>query len=329
VAAATVRALLRKLQAAGPQQGLFKLTQSQSDFLSKKTPRSFWAGDRFEFLRELVASGGPGVADYPRLTAVFAWFHEVGFGEVVRRELAPTLTTETMQGFSYLKPHGYSGDYEIIDRIYSFWRAPEPSLARWDEYFHAQPAPRAVRNRKAYFARLATELHSTHAGGAQVLNVGCGPARDLDEYLSRYPSADVQIHSLETDPNAIEFARKVCRHHHDRARFQLVNALRFTPNQRYDLIWSAGLLDYFSDRTLQIFVRRYRRALTPGGSLVIGNFGPGNSSRPYMELVGDWHLHHRPQELLTAIAHSAGIEPAKVQIDEEPEGVNLFLRIRA
>lgn len=305
------------------------MTQSQSNLLSKKTPTGFLAGDRFEFLRCLVESGGPTLADYPRLTAVFASSHEVGFGEVVRRELAPTLTAQTMQGFSYLKPHGYSGDYEIIDRIYSFWRASDPALAAWDDYFHAQPAARAVRNRKAHFARLAAELHSTHPAGARVLNVGCGPARDVDEYLSAYPDADVQIHSLDTDPDAVAFAKSACGRHLERAHFQVANALRFTPNERYDLIWSAGLLDYFSDRTFQAFVRRYQQALNPGGSLIVGNFGPGNASRPYMELVGDWHLHHRPHARLLAIAQAGGVELAKARVDEEPEGVNLFLRITA
>jgi hypothetical protein len=95
------------------------------------------------------------------------------------------------------------------------------------------------------------------------------------------------------------------------------------------VIWSAGLLDYFSDDTFQIFLRRYYRALAPGGVLVIGNFGPGNSSKAYMELVGEWHLRHRSEALLIERARSAGIAASKVCVDQEPEGVNLFLRVSA
>ena len=307
------------------------MTQSQSEFLhSKKTPRSSLAGDRFEFLRALVASGGPEVSDYQQLSTVLAWFHEVGFGEIVRRVLAPTLTVETMQGFSYLRPHGYSGDYEVIDRIYSFWHASDPQLIRWDQYFHAQTAPRAVRNRKAYFGALVDELDSTsrdHVG--QVLNIGSGPGRDIEEYLNAHPDVDVHIDSIDSDAKAVAFASQLCAPHASRVAFNCLNALKYNPTKRYDLIWSAGLLDYFSERTFKMFVKRYYAALAPGGSLVIGNFGPGNTSRAYMELVGDWHLHHRSRSALIAIGESCGVETSKIQVDEEAEGVNLFLRLRA
>lgn len=296
--------------------------------LSTKTPRSSLAGERLDFLRALVAAGGPTPAEYARLATTLSWFHDMGFGEVVRRVLGPTLTRETMQGFSYLKPHGYAGDFEIIDRIYACWRAGDPALVRWDDYFHAQSAPRAVRNRKLYFARLASEVRPS-AGGARILNVGCGPGRDVDEYLTQHPATDVRIDSIDMDPNAITFASRVCALHPERTRFHRVNALRFKPLGQYDVIWSAGLLDYFSDDTFQIFLRRYYRALTPGGVLVIGNFGPGNSSKAYMELVGEWHLRHRSKALLIERARSAGIAASKVCVDQEPEGVNLFLRVSA
>jgi extracellular factor (EF) 3-hydroxypalmitic acid methyl ester biosynthesis protein len=91
----------------------------------------------------------------------------------------------------------------------------------------------------------------------------------------------------------------------------------------------AGVLDYFSDRIATSFLRRYHCAVAPGGLLVIGNFGPAHSSRAYMELVGDWHLHHRTETALRKPAAAAGISDDRVSIDREPDGVNLFLHARA
>ena len=50
----------------------------------------------------------------------------------------PILSLETMQGHAYLKPHGYAGDFELIDKIYTYWKSDDPNLIRWDDYFHSQ-----------------------------------------------------------------------------------------------------------------------------------------------------------------------------------------------
>jgi hypothetical protein len=48
-----------------------------------------------------------------------------------------------------------------------------------------------------------------------------------------------------------------------------------------------------------------------------------------MELVGDWHLHHRSGEKLRSLAAQAGVPSERVSIGSEPEGVNLFLHVSA
>src|SRR6202007_1419306 len=91
--------------------------------------------------------------------------------------------------------------------------------------------------------------------------------------------------------------------------------------------WAAGLFDYFSDRLFVRVVKRLLHAVRDGGELVIGNFGPDNPSRTYMEVLGQWHLQHRSASRLSALATQAGVPPESVRVECEPEGVNLFLRI--
>jgi SAM-dependent methyltransferase len=236
-------------------------------------------------------------------------------------------TTNCIQGFGFLKPHGYAGDYEIIDRIYTGWVSDDLSLRKWDEYFHVQPAPRAVRNRKAYFHRvldrlkLARPIHRVH-----VLNVGSGPARDVYEYLAQ--SNKFRFECIDLDTRAIEFAKCLCRSYQDRVVFRRENVLRLCLDRQFDLIWSAGLFDYLADQMFLMVLRRLVPIIRPSGELVIGNFSKDNPSRYWMEAVGDWKLHHRTESELRALAHAAGVDDQRLSIGAEPEGVNLFLHIR-
>lgn len=112
-----------------------------------------------QYISNLVYKGGPIVEDYAELQALF---HKIAKrkkrGEISSRHIASlqdafgeSFSLDTIQGFCVQQPHGYAGDYEIIDRIYTNWISPKANLQKWDHFFHAQAAPNAVRNRKAYF----------------------------------------------------------------------------------------------------------------------------------------------------------------------------------
>jgi len=94
----------------------------------------------------------------------------------------------------------------------------------------------------------------------------------------------------------------------------------------YDLIYSAGLFDYLTDRTARAAGARRVQALAPGGHAVIGNFGTTNRTRPLMELILDWPLHHRSASDLYQLFADLG---TGITIEQEPTGVNLFAVISA
>jgi SAM-dependent methyltransferase len=299
-------------------------------------PTPFSAGATRQFFQRLVESGGPEAADYPALNHQMTQLH--GESEAGRLDpdlareliniLQPTLSLDTMQGFSFCKPHGYAGDFEIIDRIYNEWVSPNPRLQPWDRYFHAQAAPRAVRNRKDYFHKLLHEIDTNEAVGKRVLKLGLGPGRSMYEWFCARPNSRLHFECVELDQKAIQYARKLNKQHVHKITFVHGNAVRHRPSHQFDLIWAAGLFDYFSDRAFVSIVRRMWSSVTHGGRLVIGNFGAANSSRPYMELVGEWRLIHRSAEQLLQLAHDAGIPRENMHVDAEPEGVNLFLQAK-
>src|SRR3712207_2537906 len=135
----------------------------------------------------------------------------------------------------------------MIDRIYTDRRSPDPRLTRWDDYFQSQAAPKAVRNRMRYLQGLLAALDAQGGAGASVLVVGCGPGRDIAEYFASHPESRVTVHAVDLDPNAVEYAARLCGGCGERVRLESRNPKRLRPAQSYDLIWCPGLFDYFDD----------------------------------------------------------------------------------
>ena len=223
-------------------------------------------------------------------------------------------------------PHGYPGDYEIIDKIYTRYISEIPEFKNWDRWFHTFAATKAVRNRKEYFKKLLAEK-SQKQPNLTLLNLASGPCRDLLEFFEEYPSNKLKIDCVELDHNAIAYASELLGEHRQHVRFIHQNIFKFQSSERYDLIWSAGLFDYFDDRTFVSQLSRFLAKLKPNSELIIGNVHPRNPTKTMMDF-SNWRLHYRTETDLINLAIQAGIKDySKLKIEMEAEGVNLFLRI--
>lgn len=291
-----------------------------------------------DLLHDFISKGGPLPREYAVLNrAIRHLGDEVRAGAVLQADLDAYIEDVTrrhlpgtMQAEALESKYGYSGDFEIIDHIYTRRTSPEPHLRHWDLFFHAQAAPVAVRNRKAYFRQLMEEhLAAARAGEVlDVLDVACGPCRDLREFFLERPDAAVAVDCVDMDARAIDHARGLCAPWLDRITFHHRNILKHRPARPYDLVWSAGLFDYVSDRLFIHLLGALLAAVKPGGELVVGNFSDHNPSRDYMEIFGRWKLRHRSQETLLAFAARAGADLARTEVRWEAGGVNHFLHIR-
>jgi extracellular factor (EF) 3-hydroxypalmitic acid methyl ester biosynthesis protein len=229
-------------------------------------------------------------------------------------------TPKTLMGFIYKKPHGYHGDFEIIDRFYSKHISSEPHLHRWDRWIQSLEATEAVRNRKDFFKQLVSGLQCDRL--PCILSVGSGPCREISESYSEGQRFEVTC--LDLDPKAISYARSNVDP--GSVTFLQKNALRMNFKNEYDLVWSAGLFDYLEDRLFIIAIKKMHRAARLGGEIVIGNFSENNPSRSAMEW-GNWYLIHRTEQELRRLVDLAGIPSRSVKVLTEPLGINLFLSI--
>ena len=306
------------------------------------------SAERLVFVEELIARGGPDPAEYGAFTAwTDALADDVSDGRLLAddvrsfwREVTQRSFKGTLQADVVLQPHGYHGDFEIIDAIYTERVNEHPALEKWDRFFHAQTAPQAVRNRKTYFQHLLHRSENGHwadrqtpqnghaESGLRVLNVASGPGRDMHEWFECNPDTGVRFDCVELEPKAIRYASELCAPWMNSIQFHQANALRFKTDERYHLVWSAGLFDYLNDALFVRLLKAFLRHCLPGGEIVVGNFGDYNPSRNYMEVLGGWKLIHRSRERLVSLSELAGVALEHIRIDQEEEGVNLFLHIR-
>lgn len=283
-----------------------------------------------EFILSLQ-SKGPEKKHYDKLYGFFGAFQRIRAqnpaGDRQLKEVRSWFgesmnTTETLQGHVCIKPHGYDGDYEIIDKIYTRHISGKEHLFRWDEFFHTGVAAQAVRNRKEMFIQLLENMEEN----SEVLNLASGPSRDIAEF---YGISGRRIHftNIELDPKAIAYSKKLLeKGRNGNVQFVNTNILRYAPDKTYDLIWSAGLFDYFDDVVFVRLLRRLVKFVKPKGSIIIGNFSPANTSRAYMEF-GNWFLHYRDHNKLLELCKD--FSQYSPEIIAEPLGVNLFLKLTA
>lgn len=281
-------------------------------------------------LEKMIEAGGPKEHEYDEITKICDFLMQRKM--TVKEEadlhdvLKPLITLDSMIGFSFLKPHGYAGDHELIDRMYQEWQSPNKLLYKWDKYFHYLNAAVAVRNRKEYLKNQILKT-SSNEEYPLILNLASGPCTDLYEYFVENPGSNVKIDCLDLDANALEYGAAICDAYSEKIEYIHNNAFRYSTTKKYNLIWSAGLYDYFNDKLFVRLINRMYSKLADNGELVVGNFSPVNTTKGFMETLCQWYLHHRDEQKLTELAIKGGVPKHKIIINSEETGTNLFMHM--
>jgi len=247
---------------------------------------------------------------------------------------------------AYNKPLGYAGDYEMMNIIYrNEYEGKDIFSQVMNKVDCEGPAARAVRNRREYFFNKIITLYDSipEDGDFKVVSIACGPCMEMADFLTRIKGRTRPVRmtfaAMDQDSNAVEDARqKLLPLKENIEGLELIIEKdsikelivgRTKNNVRYDkadLIYTAGLCDYLSFNAINRLVQELYRHLKPGGTLIIGNFGPYNPQRFKMEYGSEWFLIYRSEEDIKEFAGGLP-EDAILRMEKEPEGVNLFLNV--
>jgi SAM-dependent methyltransferase len=256
-------------------------------------------------------------------------------GARLQRELMPyVLLTHTAERM-YAKPRGYAGDFLTIDWIYH--NKPQgagrlgPLL---DRCFLNLEAAQAVRNRRGLLAEhIQTALKDSDGQTARITSLACGPAAEIfDVFETLDDPTRLRATLIDIDLQALAFVSDKCDQHQLRRQIELVNGnlvylatgrqqLKLSPQ---DLVYSIGLIDYFSDKFVITLLNYVHTLLRPGGKVVLGNFHPKNPNKAMMDYVLDWKLIHRSEEDMNRLFAASDFAQPCTDIRFEQAGVNLF-----
>jgi len=119
------------------------------------------ATEYLDVATQIISRGGPEVSEYEYLKQVPKGISDTSMDEQLEiyNTLKPILDLDTIVGHMFHKPHGYAGDFELIDRIYCQRNSTDKNLYKWDKFFHTLEGAEAVRNRTGYFKDLVNEIH--------------------------------------------------------------------------------------------------------------------------------------------------------------------------
>ncbi|GMV16757.1 MAG: class I SAM-dependent methyltransferase [Polyangiaceae bacterium] len=242
---------------------------------------------------------------------------------------------------AFEKPLGYAGDYEMMNMLYRDHAEGDSLFARALNVYGAQePAARANINRLTYLGDLIRNEVAERSGRVRVASIGCGPAQEIAALLTADPGIGprLDVALLDQEERAISYCERTLGPLGARtgAHLDIISesVRRLLASRRLgaalgarDFVYSAGLFDYLSPRTVVALLESLYDALVPGGQLAIGNVAAHNPTRWFMEYCLDWNLIHRTPEELSAFAEHLQPRPTRVLVDHEPTGVNLFLRV--
>ena len=216
----------------------------------------------------------------------------------VREQLNPWFLRSRYWNRAYLKPHGYAGDFRMLEWIYDLERSDcadpaQPAVVNvLDRLFAGLHSAQSVWRRRAWFARLVRDRLERSPRPLRVLDIACGGSR----YLRDVIDGRVDVTFVDQDPSALAFvdqwlpagstARLLC------APVRKLPDL-LAPGAEFDLVISTGLFDYLPDADAAALAAQMYALRAPGGNVVICNFAPCDPSRTVTDWICEWPLIYR------------------------------------
>lgn len=313
-----------------------------------------------EFTLEVEAGIGQKLVElftvFEREAAQIGPEESIGHKAFARREVHPLTLISPFVHRTFSKPLGYAGDYEMVNMILRDPLEGPNAYARiMNAFVLRSDGAQAHRNRiDKLVGYLGAEVRRLHGLGRplRVLNIGCGPAGEIQRFIRTDTLADrCEFHLLDFNQETLDCAktkigeairdsgrRPRVEFYHRSVHELLKDAARGAikgegadPEESneaglptVDLVYCAGLFDYLSDRICKRLLQLFYGRVAPGGMVVATNVHPRNSVRYFLEHILEWHLIYRTEAEMASLAPDA----SRHVVTADETGVNVFLEIR-
>ncbi len=247
---------------------------------------------------------------------------------------------------TFAKPLGYAGDYQMVNQML---QDPRDGASTYFQIINAlflnAAVARAHRNRidilTATLSELATGEGAAGDGGAvRILNVGCGPAVEIQRLIAEHPAPGRLAFTLmDFSEETLAYTRdriaEACARRGVQVEVELVhesvhNLLkrasggRMKDERKFDFVYCAGLFDYLSDKVCMRLLQYFAARTRPGGGMLVTNVHRSNPEKNVMEHLLEWHLIYRDEADMRRLA------PPRTTLGPvftDETGVNVFMRL--
>jgi extracellular factor (EF) 3-hydroxypalmitic acid methyl ester biosynthesis protein len=264
------------------------------------------------------------------------------------RQLHPLTLCAPFAYRTYSKPLGYAGDYEMVNMIARDPFEGGSLFAKVVNYWFLCQWPAAAHRNRIKFLKQSLEQETLKAMRAgrplRVFNLGCGPAREIQQLLAdnticNHVNLTLVDFNEETIQHVTQTLNQIKMQSGAQTPIQLIKRSVHqiikegtkpsvgTDGAKYDMVYCAGLFDYLSDRTCRQLMNIFYNWLAPGGLLLATNVNDTKPFRHMLEFVLDWHLIYRNKNSAVGLLPDQATEQdAKFQEDET--SVNIFIEVR-
>ena len=246
---------------------------------------------------------------------------------------------------TFTKPLGYAGDYQMVNQLLDDPRqGPSTYFQIVNAAFLQAAVATAHRNRidilTQFLVRKAAEARA--AGRVfRVLNVGCGPAIEVQRFLETCPDAQwLAFELLDFSGETLDWTRarlsSIMQRSDRSVQIDYVQdsvhnllkrrhgARRAHAGGEFDVVYCAGLFDYLSDKVCARLLLHFAARVRPGGRLLVTNVHENNPGKFGMEHLLEWHLIYRNEASLSALLPEFAVER---DIYLDATGVNVFAEV--
>ncbi len=298
---------------------------------------------------------------FPALTAAMDNFEKAAeaaakdgikteFRKFAQKRLYPLMLCSPFLCRVIEQPIGVPGDYGVLGQIlghpYEGHTLFGRMLNAWVLTSH--PA-KAYRHRIDLLSKSideAVQSSNSRNEKTNILSMGSGVAFEVQRYVTErkgdekvdFELVDFSTRTLQEAERRFTNAQKISTLDHVSVKLkqssvvELINGTRSAASgstqsggleQKYDLVYCAGLYDYLSDRLCRS-VTDYLYSLTkPGGKVLVSNYAPPNPLKNFMEYVLDWELIHRSVDDFHSIMKKTGAKDS-YHIETDATGTELY-----
>ncbi len=253
---------------------------------------------------------------------------------IVRQQIHPWLLRSRLWARAYLKPHGFAGDYRMVEWMYDLEEDScddpgQPAIVNClDAAMRSVHSVQAVWHRRRWFRALIEQVQDRLDRPARVLDIACGGSRYCRDFLDLHPGG-LELTALDQDPSAIAYVRSWVdprsreRHHLLCAPVKSLPDLLPVATARgaFDVVISTGLFDYLNDVAATELLEQMMQLTGQDGVTAICNFAPDDPSRVFKTWFCDWHLVYRDEIALRSLFPET---TPGINVSTSPDGSLLY-----